>query len=734
MLSDQQPPPELSRPSLLARLASKSHLWVWSVICLSTLVCAMLSFLYLEQRQTVKIALGELENFRQARISLTKGFLHVSLADTPGSQFSENGGVALLNQAVASFETSQDFLAQTEQKATDDFRKSIGILKIYLKDWKTEDSTRPGRMMRLRATLLELERQTEVLDTRTQLYLDRLMEKLNIQFYIGLGGAVILLGGVCTLVFKLTRLKDSFELASRESQENYRFVVSTMQEILMVVDIDGTILFANPKAAKSLTDGQKEPMEIIGHNICEFVSDIKGQQLIASYQAAYSSNQRITKEIQLHLERGERWFYNILQPISYGREKHPAILSISLNITDRKKAEEEGEQLRQQLIQAQKLESVGRLTGGVAHDFNNILSVITGYTEMALEQVDPSLPLHSDLEKIFDAAKRSADIVRQLLAFSRQQAISPKVLDLNTTVEGMLKMLRRLIGEDINLVWKPAPGLPPVMMDPTQIDQILANLCVNARDAISDTGLITIETKAVYISPEFCVAHPGFIEGRFILLTVSDSGCGIDKAVAEKIFDPFFTTKGIGHGTGLGLSTVYGIVHQNNGFIDLDSEPGRGTTFKIYLPKSPNSDLWNSRDDQTDIEAGKGERILIVEDDPVILNMGKNMLERLGYTIFTAETPLKALKMAETNLLESIDLLLTDVIMPEMNGKELASKLSTFLPAINVVYMSGYTENVIVHHGALDEGIHFIQKPFAKKDLARIVRKALDAQHRNPHH
>ena len=298
----------------------------------------------------------------------------------------------------------------------------------------------------------------------------------------------------------------------------------------------------------------------------------------------------------------------------------------------------------------------------------------------------------------------------------------------------MLKMLRRLIGEDINLVWKPAPGLPPVMMDPTQIDQILANLCVNARDAITDTGVITIETKAVYISPEFCAIHPGFIEGRFILLTVSDSGCGIDKAVAAKIFDPFFTTKGIGHGTGLGLSTVYGIVHQNNGFIDLDSEPGRGTTFKIYLPKSPNSDLWNSRDDQTDIEAGKGERILIVEDDPVILNMGKNMLERLGYTIFTAETPLKALKMAETNLLESIDLLLTDVIMPEMNGKELASKLSTFLPAINVVYMSGYTENVIVHHGALDEGIHFIQKPFAKKDLARIVRKALDAQHRNPHH
>ena len=715
-----------SKPTLLARLASRSHLWVWSVLFLSALICAMVSLLYLEQRKTIRISLVELENFRQARISLARGFLHVSLADTPDSPFSESNGLSLLNQAIASFESAQEFLQPGEHSATDDFRKSIGIFKNYLNDWRTNDSSRAGRILRLRRAMVDLEQQTNAIDTRTQLYLDHLLEKLNIQFYLGLGGAIILLAGVCVLVFYLNKMKDRFEKASRESEENYRFVVSTMQEILMVVDTDGNLLFVNPKAARSLTDCKSEPSAIVGRNICEFVGDEKGQQLIATYRQAVTSGERVTQEIQLHLERGERWFFNILQPITYGRGKIPAILSISLNITDRKKAEEEGEILRQQLNHAQKLESVGRLTGGVAHDFNNILSVITGYTEMALDQVDPSLPLHADLEKIFDAAKRSADIVRQLLAFSRQQSISPKVLDLNTTVEGMLKMLRRLIGEDVNLVWKPAAGLPPVVMDPSQVDQILANLCVNSRDAISDTGTITIETHSVIIDRNFCLAHPGFSEGRFILLSVSDTGCGIDKEVIEKIFDPFFTTKGIGHGTGLGLSTVYGIIHQNNGFIDLTSEPGRGTSFKIYLPQSVSEELWKAPSEQVQIESSRGENLLMVEDDPALLKMGRSMLEKLGYTIFTAETPDKALEMVQSQSLPQIDLLLTDVIMPEMNGKELAEKLTALHPALNVVYMSGYTANVIANHGALDEGIHFIQKPFSKSELALILRKALD--------
>ena len=258
---------------------------------------------------------------------------------------------------------------------------------------------------------------------------------------------------------------------------------------------------------------------------------------------------------------------------------------ILTNITERKRAEEEREKLQAQLNQAQKMESVGRLAGGVAHDFNNMLGVILGHAEMAMEQVDSAHPLHADLQEIQKAAKRSADLTRQLLAFARKQTIAPKVLDLNETVEGMLKMLRRLIGEDIDLAWLPDNNLWLVKVDPSQMDQILANLCVNARDAITGTGKITIETANIAFDASYCAEHAGFVPGEYVLLAVSDNGCGMDKETQGRIFEPFFTTKGVGEGTGLGLATVYGIVKQNNGFINVYSEPAQGTTFRIYLPR-----------------------------------------------------------------------------------------------------------------------------------------------------
>ena len=241
--------------------------------------------------------------------------------------------------------------------------------------------------------------------------------------------------------------------------------------------------------------------------------------------------------------------------------------------------------LQAQFVQAQKMESVGRLAGGVAHDYNNVLSVIIGYTEMAMDEVDPAGPLHANLEEVLTAANRATDITRQLLAFARKQTIAPKVLDLNETVEGMLKMLRRLIGEDIDLAWLPGASLWPVKMDPSQIDQILANLCVNARDAIAGVGKVTIETGTVVFDAAYCADHAGFVPGEFVMLAVSDNGCGMDKEMLDKIFEPFFTTKDVDKGTGLGLATVYGIVKQNNGFINVYSEPGKGTTIKIYLPR-----------------------------------------------------------------------------------------------------------------------------------------------------
>jgi len=401
------------------------------------------------------------------------------------------------------------------------------------------------------------------------------------------------------------------------------------------------------------------------------------------------------------------------------------LVGTHVDITERKLAEEEHAKLEAQLQQSQKMESVGRLAGGVAHDFNNMLGVILGHAEIAMDQVDPSQPLHADLREIRNAAQRSADLTRQLLAFARKQVVAPKVLDMNDTISGMLKMLQRLIGEDIHLVWLPGVSLWPAKIDPSQIDQILANLCINARDAIAGVGKLTIETKNIRFDEDYCADHAGFVPGEFVLLVVSDDGSGMDKETIDKIFEPFFTTKGIGKGTGLGLATVYGIVKQNNGFINVYSEPGQGTTFKIYLPR------YIGKAEQTRTEVAveplrRGqETILLVEDEPTLLELSKLLLETQGYRVLAAGSPGEAIRLAGENTGE-IHLLMTDVVMPEMNGRDLAKKLLALYPHLKCLFTSGYTANVIAHHGVLDENVNFIQKPFSRRDLAAKVREVLD--------
>jgi len=385
----------------------------------------------------------------------------------------------------------------------------------------------------------------------------------------------------------------------------------------------------------------------------------------------------------------------------------------------------EQKKLQEQLSQAQKMEAVGRLAGGVAHDFNNMLGVILGHAELAQKKEAASPALREHLEQIQKAAERSADIVNQLLAFARKQTITPRVLDLNESVETMLKMLRRLIGEGIELVWLPAKVLWPVRMDPSQIDQILANLCVNARDAVSGAGRITIETVNKTFDTAFCSGHKGFVPGEYVLLTVSDNGCGMDKEILSKIFEPFFTTKGVGEGTGLGLAMVYGIVKQNAGFIDVYSEPDQGTSFKIYLPRHLGKEEQALTSGPMEPAERGHETVLMVEDEPAILDLGRQLLEMQGYRVLAASTPGEAIQLAEEHTGE-IHLLLTDVIMPEMNGRELAKKLLSLYPGLKRLFMSGYTSDVIAHHGVLDEVVHFIQKPFSLDALAAKVRDALD--------
>jgi nitrogen-specific signal transduction histidine kinase/ActR/RegA family two-component response regulator len=398
------------------------------------------------------------------------------------------------------------------------------------------------------------------------------------------------------------------------------------------------------------------------------------------------------------------------------------------DITDRKRAEVEHAQIQSQLNQAQKTESIGRLAGGVAHDFNNMLQVILGLSDMALRTPDLAPELHRDLSEIRKAARRSVDLTRQFLSFARKQMVSPEVLDLNDTVSGMLTMLQRLIGENVELAWDPSAEDMTVLMDPSQIDQLLTNLCVNARDAIKGVGQLTVVTGTLSADAAYCSQHTDAVPGEYVTLAVSDTGCGIDQDKIKYIFDPFFTTKGIGVGTGLGLSTVYGIVRQNKGFITVQSEPGKGSTFVICLPRhrSEAGRLFPTSGPAKVVLCGH-ETVLLVEDEPSLLLMGRRMLESLGYQVLMAGQPEEAIAVAG-KYAGKIHLLLTDVVMPGMNGLDLVAHLSLCHPGLKYMFMSGYTAEIIAKQGFVEEGIHFIQKPFALQELSKKLRDAFDSQ------
>lgn len=394
------------------------------------------------------------------------------------------------------------------------------------------------------------------------------------------------------------------------------------------------------------------------------------------------------------------------------------------DITARKNIEAENERLQQQFNQMQKMEAIGRLAGGVAHDYNNISSIIMGYSEIALNKLVPTDPMHKYFTKIFDAAQRSSEVTRQLLAFARQQTISPKLIDLNKALAYLLKMLGRLVGENIKIVFLPDTDTWPVKVDPSQIDQIMMNLCVNARDSIADVGKVTIETRNTSFNEAYCSIHMGFVPGDYVLLSISDDGNGIAPENMEKVFEPFFTTKEIGKGTGLGLATVYGIVKQNNGFMNLYSELGGGTVFKIYLPRHSGQAEHINRRESVEIPASRGETVLFVEDDASILELGKTILSSLGYKILFAGSPNVAIQEAKDHE-GIIDLLITDVIMPEMNGRVLSKRLMNFYPRIKTLFISGYTANVIADRGVLQDDVSFLSKPFSIEELAVKIRKIL---------
>ncbi|MBF0259706.1 MAG: transporter substrate-binding domain-containing protein [Desulfamplus sp.] len=513
--------------------------------------------------------------------------------------------------------------------------------------------------------------------------------------------------------------------------------------------------------------------ELLGKTMYDLFPSDLARRMVADDLRILKEN----REIVVEEEFNGRHYSTIKFPIHI-KGKPCYLAGYTIDITDRKRAEEESHKLQQQLLQAQKVESIGRLAGGVAHDFNNMLGVIIGHTEMLLNDLDTKESAYHGLSSIHKAASRSADLTKQLLAFARKQTVNPQVVDLNNSVEGLISMLVRLIGEDIDLVWTGSANAGMVKIDPAQIDQIMINLCINARDAIHDkgehdkgevdsdyktgkfgkyempdmdssskmeagekkdlnrlrrdteeAGKITIETDNAFFDKADCADNVDALPGSYVMLAVSDNGCGMDSKRVSMIFDPFFTTKEVDKGTGLGLASVYGIVRQNNGFINVYSEPGKGTTFRIYLPVyigQHRDSLSNDSIESTSIlmpeSENKSKTILLVEDEISLLELGESMLKRLGYKVLTAATPKEAIDITHA-CSGQIDLLITDVIMPGMNGRDLASQLIQINPSLRSLFMSGYTADIIAHHGVLDQGVNFIQKPFSMQELSDKIRE-----------
>jgi two-component system cell cycle sensor histidine kinase/response regulator CckA len=517
-------------------------------------------------------------------------------------------------------------------------------------------------------------------------------------------------------------------------------IIDFLPDATFIIDTERRLVAWN-RAAESMTGVKRE--ELLGKGDYAYAVPFFGERRPILIDLLDSPDEEKEKYYK-YIQRSGTALYaeSFVQHLNSGRGAHlwavaahlydshgtsTGAIELIRDVTEYKRAEEEKLQLNVQLLQAQKLESVGRLAGGMAHDFNNMLSAIIGHAELALMKNAASEPTHPDLEAIRETAFRSADLVRQLLAFARKQTVAPKVLDLNRNVARTLSMLRRMIGEDIDLAWRPGTGLWPVKIDPSQIDQLLANLCINARDAISGVGRVTIETANVTFDEAHCSVHPDCLCGEYVMLSVGDDGCGMDKGALDQIFEPFFTTKEAGKGTGLGLATVYGIVKQNEGFINVNSEPGKGSTFKLYLPRCVEETAEPMTASAAEVPNARGETVLLVEDEAAILTVVQAMLEKLGYRVLPAATPSEALRQAEAHA-DEIQLLITDVVMPEMNGRELAKLIDDIKPGLKCLFTSGYMDDVIATRGVLHAGVHFLQKPFSTKDLAAKVRQALEPQ------
>jgi PAS domain S-box-containing protein len=526
---------------------------------------------------------------------------------------------------------------------------------------------------------------------------------------------IILLFDVYVIFQQVQLFRFRRELAQRE--ELFRLISENAADMIAVVDVDGQRLYNSPSYQKMLGYSQEELGKTSAFD--QIHADDRKGVMDAAAEARRTGRGR-TVEYRIRHKDG-RWLTleSTASVVTNRSGQVEKLVIVNRDITERK-------QLEEQLYRSQKLEAIGRLSGGVAHDFNNLLGLIIGYAEALQQRIPPEDPYREAVDEIQNAGKRAAALTQQLLAFSRKQVLEPRVLSLNTIITDVEKMLRRLVGEDIEMVLMLSPTTGTVKADRSQIEQVVLNLVVNARDAMPRGGKLTIETGRWRLDEATVSRHPYVIPGPYSMLKVTDTGCGMDAELQSHIFEPFFTTKEKGKGTGLGLATAYGVIKQSGGYIWVDSEVDKGTSFRIYLPEV--TDTPEVIAEVKPVIAATSERrtILVVEDEPSLLKLTKNTLKGMGHTVFEAGDASEALAISRKTE-SAIDLLLTDVIMPGMSGKKLADTLLAEQPGIGVLYMSGYTDGEIATHGVLEEGTAILRKPFTRDELLRRVEDALMA-------
>jgi len=522
----------------------------------------------------------------------------------------------------------------------------------------------------------------------------------------------------------LTSIRDVTEM--NRIQQRLLSVYDTVADaiVLIAVEEDGGFRFESVNKRLAEITGMS-PEFVVGKRVEDLIPAALLSVTLGHYRQAIEEKRLIRWEQTSDYPSGRLTGEMSVAPIIEPAGKCTHLVLVVHDVTDRKAAEERQERTDEQLRQSQKLEGIGRLAGGVAHDFNNILGVILGYGDLMRKQIPEGHPARPRLEQVIKSAHRAAALTRQLLAFSRKQMLQPKLLDLGAVVHDLTPMLERVVGEDMEIEVRAAAELGAVSADPTQVEQVILNLVVNARDAMPKGGQLTIETANVEFDDAYVAAHPTALAGRFVMVAVSDNGVGMDAETQKHMFEPFFTTKPLGEGTGLGLATLYGIVKQTGGHVWVYSEVGRGTTFKVYLPRVIDA----AAEPPTPVPRpaqGGVETVLVVEDAEGLRELIRELLEERGYTVLSANDGQSALALVQGRV-EAIDLLLTDVVMPKLGGGDLVKQVRALRPGLRVLYMSGYTAGVVTRQGVLDAGDRMLDKPFTDEQLSRAVRQALDA-------